>query len=104
MRKINDNVVHLRHDASATSREAGEKALPKSGTTRSLIYEAVLTHKGLADFELEVLLNGKHQSISAGRRSLVIDGFLVDSGQTRTNESNNKCTVWVVAPKEWKLF
>jgi hypothetical protein len=36
-----------------------------------------------------------HQTISASRRSLVIDGWLMDSGQTRKNQSGNDCIVWV---------
>ena len=94
MRSINDNVVLISHNASTNSQKAAAKVLPKSGTMRRQIYDTVASYGGLADFELEKILRGKHQSISAGRRSLVIDGYLVDSGLTRKNESNNDCTVW----------
>jgi hypothetical protein len=104
MAKINDNIVYVANYASDTSRKAAEKVLPKSGTMRKAIFDAIANHGGLADFEIEALLNGKHQSISAGRRGLVIDKFIIDSGKTRRNDSGNECTVWVVSPTEWKLF
>jgi len=104
MPKINDNIVYVANYASKTSKAAAEKALPKSGTNRRAIYEAIANYGGLADFELEIILQGKHQSISAGRRSLVIDKFIEDSGKTKRNESGNECTVWVVPPRDWKLF
>jgi hypothetical protein len=104
MVEINDNIVHVANYASNTSRKAAEKVLPKTGTMRRKIYEAIQNHGGLADFEIEALLNGKHQSISAGRRGLVIDKFIMDSGKVRKNDSGNECTVWVVTPTDWKLF
>lgn len=104
MVEINDNVVYVANYASNTSRKAAEKVLPKTGTMRRKIYEAIQNHGGLADFEIEALLNGKHQSISAGRRGLVIDKFIMDSGKVRKNDGGNECTVWVVTPIDWKLF
>jgi hypothetical protein len=104
MPQINDNIVYVANYASKTSQQAAEKVLPKSGTMRKAIFDAIANHGGLADFEIEVLLKGKHQSISAGRRGLVIDNFVIDSGRTRKNETGNECTVWAVNPTEWKLF
>ena len=52
---------------------------------------------GYTDYELETVLKGSHQTISASRRTLVLDGFLVDSGKTRTNQNGNDCIVWVTA-------
>lgn len=104
MAKINDNIVYVANYASKTSQQAAEKVLPKTGSMRRAIYEAIANHGGLADFEIEQLLGGKHQSISAGRRGLVIDKFIADSGKTRKNETGNECTVWIVTPTDWKLF
>jgi hypothetical protein len=105
MRSVYDNAVLIAHNASETSKAAAAKMLPKSGSMRRLIYNTIDTFGGLADFELENILKGKHQSISAGRRSLVIDGFILDSGYTRINESGNACTVWKIAPmKQGELF
>lgn len=104
MPQIDDNVVFVAKWASKTSRDAAEKALPKSGSARRRIYEAIANHGGLADFELEQILKGSHQTISAGRRSLVIDNFIQDSGKTRRNPGGNECTVWVVSPINERLF
>jgi len=97
MRSIEDNYVLIAHNANTNSQKAAEKILPKSGSIRRRIYDTIASFSGLADFELEEILKGKHQSISAGRRSLVLDGFIVDSGYTRVNESANECTVWKIA-------
>lgn len=104
MAKINDNIVYVANHASVTSRKAAERVLPKTGTMRKAIFDAIANHGGLADFEIEALLKGKHQSISAGRRGLVIDNFIIDSGRIRKNENGYECTVWIVQPTEWKLF
>jgi hypothetical protein len=104
MKTVDDNIVYVANYAGKTSRAAAEKVLPKTGSMRRAIYEAIANHGGLADFQLETILHGKHQSISAGRRSLVIDKFIEDSGKTRKNESGNDCTVWIVTPTDWKLF
>jgi hypothetical protein len=49
----------------------------------------------MIDEELEIRTGGKHQSISASRRSLVLDGYLFDSGKTRKNRVGNECIIWV---------
>jgi hypothetical protein len=46
---------------------------------------------------LEDYLKGSHQTVSAGRRSLVVDGYLIDSGKTIKNRIGNDCIVWVEA-------
>ena len=104
MKTIDDNVVFVANYAGANSRKAAEKVLPKTGSMRRAIYETIANYGGLADFELEAILHGKHQSISAGRRSLVIDKFITDSSKTKRNESGNDCTIWVITPTDWKLF
>ena len=104
MNQINDQVVYVANYAGKTSRDAAEKILPKTGTMRRKIYELINNYGGLADFEIERLLDMKHQTVSAGRRGLVIDGFIVDSGKTRKNESGNECTVWICPPIEMRLF
>ena len=102
--RIDDQVVYVANYASDTSRNAAQKVLPKTGTIRRQVMDLVYIHNGLADFELEELMNGKHQTISASRRSLVIDGFLIDSGKTRKNAQGNECTIWIYSPLEMRLF
>ena len=100
LRKIDDNVVSISSKARTTSRKAAEKMLPHSGTMRRKIYDFIVATGGATDFQLEAYLGGKHQSISAGRRSLVVDGFLVDSGKVIRNEVGNECIVWKMAKME----
>lgn len=101
---VDDNVVFIANYASKTSRDAADKVLPKTGSIRRRIYDFVASNGQATDFQLEEFLNGKHQSISASRRSLVIDGFLMDSGRTIKNREGNECTVWVLAPINERLF
>lgn len=101
---IDDNVVFVANYASDTSRQAAEKVLPKTGSIRRKIINFIVAYGQATDFQLEAYLNGKHQSISASRRSLVIDGFLMDSGRTVKNAEGNECIVWVLAPMGGKLF
>lgn len=105
MKRIDDQVVYVANYASDTSRKAAERALPKTGTMRRQIYDLIFNNgTGLADFEIEQKLNLKHQTASAARRGLVIDGFLIASGKTKKNESGNDCTIWEIPPKEMRLF
>ena len=100
-RKIDDNVVILSSRSKSTSRKAAEKILPRTGSIRREVYELIKrANIGLTDYELELMLKGKHQTVSASRRSLVVDGFLSDSGITRKNEVGNDCIVWEITIKE----
>lgn len=97
IRQIPDNVVHISKRATRTQRSAAQKMLPRSGSIRARVYEAVKFRgfDGMTDFELEKYLGGKHQTISSSRRSLVLDGYILDSGTTRKNPEGFDCTVWV---------
>lgn len=99
---VDDNVVLIAKNASRTSRLAADGILPRTGTLRRRVHDIVLQHgnDGLTDEQLEDKLGGKHQSISACRRSLVLDGYVVDSGRTRKNRVGNECIVWVHRDKE----
>jgi hypothetical protein len=99
-RRIDDNVVSISSKSRSTSKNAAQKILPRTGSMRREIYNQVQRNNGLTDYELETLLQGKHQTVSASRRSLVVDGFLFDSGMTRKNEVGNDCIVWEITMKE----
>ena len=99
LRGVGDNVVMISKKAQRTSRATAEKILPRTGSIRRSVYESI-KYKGdwgYTDYELEALLQSSHQTVSASRRSLVLDGFLIDSGRTRKNDIGNECIVWVVA-------
>jgi hypothetical protein len=97
LRAVDDDVVLLANNAQRTSRMAAQNVLPRTGTLRRQVHDLVknVGYSGVTDEELEVRLNGKHQSISACRRSLVLDGYLVDSGRTRKNRTGNECIIWI---------
>jgi hypothetical protein len=99
IREVGDNVVMISNKAQGTSRKSAEKVLPHTGSIRRLVFDTIKSNNdyGYTDYELEMVLKGSHQTISASRRSLVLDGFLVDSGKTRKNQNNNDCIVWVEA-------
>jgi hypothetical protein len=97
LKAVEDNVVMLAKKPRETSRRAAANIFPRTGTLRRQVHDLVFSSGsgGSIDEELEIRMNGKHQSISAIRRSLVIDGYLVDSGRTRKNSIGNECIVWV---------
>ncbi len=98
IREVGDNVVMISKKAQATSRKSAEKVFPLTGTIRRLVYDKIASSNGngYTDYELETILKGSHQTISASRRSLVLDNLLIDSGRTRRNQNNNDCIVWVI--------
>jgi hypothetical protein len=97
LRKIDDNVISISKKAQRTSRSAAKNMLPHTGTMRRRIYDYIVATGGATDFQLEDYLKGSHQTVSAGRRSLVVDGYLIDSGKTIKNRIGNDCIVWVEA-------
>lgn len=96
-RSVTDNVVHISKRATRTQRQAAQKMLPRTGSIRGRVYEAIKFkgYDGMTDHEVEQYLGGKHQTISSSRRSLVLDGFIFDSGATRKNPEGFDCIVWV---------
>ena len=97
LRSVDSNVVSISKKSQRTSRSAAKTLLPNSGTIRRLVYDQIKAQNdyGMTDHELEMVLRGKHQTISASRRSLVLDGHVVDSGKTRKNPQGNDCIVWI---------
>lgn len=104
LRAVGDNVVALSRTAPRTSRLAAERILPRSGTLRKRVHDIVLSAGLITDEELEKQIGRKHQSVSASRRSLVIDGYIVDSGQTRKNSTGNQCILWTHRDHTLTLF
>ena len=97
LRAVDSNTVSTSKWGQGTSRNAAAKILPSTGTMRRIIYDTIKANNdyGYTDYELETVLGGKHQTLSALRRSLVIDGWILDSGRTRQNPQGNDCIVWV---------
>jgi hypothetical protein len=97
LRAVDSNHVITSHNSQRTSNSAAQNILPRTGSIRRLVYDQVKSNNdyGMTDYELEMVLRGKHQTISASRRSLVVDGWIVDSGKTRKNPQGNDCIVWI---------
>ncbi len=85
----------------ATSRDAWQSFLPVSAVLDRAILEAITASpEGLTDLELEQATGRKHQAVSANRRHLVEDGFLVDSGRRRTQVGRARIVWALPEPKD----
>lgn len=94
---VDRNVARVGANHPQTSHAAAEKTLPTTGTKRRLIMDSVRENGGLCDWEIEKEFDWKHESASAARRSLVVDGWLQDSGRTRpVPDTGNAAIVWTV--------
>jgi hypothetical protein len=94
---VNRNVASVGSKHPVTSIIAAERTMPTTGTKRRMIMDAVLENGGLCDWELERKFDWKHESASAARRSLVVDGWLEDSGRRRpVPDTGNAAIVWAV--------
>lgn len=93
---VDRNVAPVGHAHPSTAINAAARVLPNTGTKRRLVLDAIRANApGLCDWELERLFGWKHESASACRRSLVQDGWLVDTGLTRpVPDTGNPAIVW----------
>ena len=86
---------------SETSKEAAESIREKAPSMKQRV-SAVLESRanGLTDEELEQILEWRHQTVSARRRELVLEGAVKDSGRKRPTTSGRNATIWVFIPEE----
>jgi len=81
---------------SDTSAAAAVSIRVPAGTLRFKVF-AYLKKRGAAgstDEELEHALELRHQTASARRRELVLDGLVEDSGERRKTSSGRQAVVW----------
>ena len=97
LRAVGDNAVIVAKKARTTSRKAAEGILPRSGTIRHRVYSyfASCGGAGATDDEAQAHLGIDGNTFRPSRKSLVDDGYLIDSGGVRKNENGNECVVWV---------
>jgi hypothetical protein len=50
--------------------------------------------------EVEIMLDGRHQSVSSRIRKGVQDGYLMNSGDKRKTRTGRNAILWMVKPKE----
>lgn len=95
------NVVSIARNAPATSRAAGLKRMPKTGTKRKITYDLIKQYPlGLCDHEIEQITGWLHQSASSVRNSLMRDGLIYDSGLRRKTPGGNDAIVWKVKDEQ----
>jgi len=82
--------------STEVSRMARESSLPREGSKRRRILEALAAFPSTDD-ELEKALGMSHQSLSAARRGLVKDGHVEASGDLRKTSSGSMAQVWRVS-------
>tara|TARA_R100000963_G_C4628251_1_gene93953 strand:+ start:754 stop:1062 length:309 start_codon:yes stop_codon:yes gene_type:complete len=90
-----------------TSKEAYKSILPHLSDMKGRVLQAIRNHPSTDD-HLEIVLDMRHQSLSACRRQLVKDGLVEESGDYLPTRSGRKANVWViteagiVALSKWK--
>ena len=91
-----ENKVIVATKARETSRIAAERVYPKSGSIRLSVYEYLIRQglRGATDQEMQSNLNLSGDTIRPTRMTLLKDGFIIDSGETRNNTNGNPCVVW----------
>lgn len=97
LRAVEENVVIVAKKAQRTSRSAAESILPRAGTIRSRVYSWFEGRKdfGATDDEAQEFLGIDGNTFRPTRKSLVDDGYIVDSGRTRKNANGHDCIVWI---------
>lgn len=86
---------------SDTSKSAADSMMKIAPAQKAQVYDLIYItgEDGMTDDELEFALGAKHQTISARRRDLVIEGRVKDSGNRRKTRSDRWATVWVTVPE-----
>lgn len=94
---VEDNVVKVAKKAQRTSQAAAQAILPKTGTIRARVYNFFVNRQaiGATDDEAQDFLKIDGNTFRPTRKSLVDDGYLIDSGTTRKNENGHECIVWI---------
>jgi len=93
---IDNNKIKIARNAQRTSVMAAEKALPRSGTKRRMVYDFIerCGIRGATDDEIEATLGIDGNTVRPTRGGLVEDGFIINTGTTRKNKHGNECIVW----------
>lgn len=97
LRAVGDNAVIVAKRARSTSRRAAESVMPRTGTIRSRVHSFFVNRKehGATDEEAQAFLGIHGNTFRPSRKSLVDDGYIVDSGTTRKNDRGHDCIVWI---------
>jgi len=83
-----------------TSRDAYDSVNRGDWSMKDKVYDLIRDFEVLSCEEAEIILNGKHQSISATIRHLVLKGLVEDSGGTTENTSGRQAILWKIVGDE----
>jgi len=83
-----------------TSRDAYDSVNRGDWSMKDKVYNLIRDFEVLSCEEAEIILNGKHQSISATIRHLVLKGLVEDSGGTTENTSDRQAILWKIVGDE----
>ncbi len=87
-------ITHPPSGKRSTSKAAAESMVESATTLRGLVYDTLLKHpKGLTTDEVEVLLDMRHQTISARMWELEKRGQIGDTGRRRMTRSKRMARV-----------
>ena len=94
---VESNGIRVSARHPETSVRAAQKAFPKSGTKKKIIYDLIVNAgvNGMCDHELEIKTGYRHESTSATRNTLMNDGWIIDSGFRRETPQGNPAIVWI---------
>lgn len=86
---------HVR--GSDTSREAAESIIDNARQLRAVVFSCVLScgEIGVTCDQVEVVMSGRHQTISARIRELVNEGRIIDTGERRPTRSGRGARIYI---------
>ena len=79
-----------------TSREAWESVNRGNNSMKDRVYDLIKLSGLKICEDVEMILNGRHQSISASIRHLVKDGLVEDSGFKGKTTSGRNAILWQI--------
>lgn len=87
---------HVFTNGTSTSNAAAASVQPSSASMEKQVLSFIRKqgNTGATDDEIEAALNFRHQTASARRRGLVLQGYVKDSGQKRKTRAGRPATVW----------
>lgn len=113
LRALIGRLDHLELEAAAkalhpakgplTSQQAAESISNVGKLAYKVLINIATTKGGLTCDEVESLMNGKHQTISARVNELRDKGWIKDSGVRRPTRSGRKAIVWVPSYQQGQL-
>lgn len=95
----NQRYIDLTMTIQDTSIEAYESLAPHRENMTEQVFDVILEagSHGCTDDEIEVILSGRHQTISSRRNALAKTKRIVKTGEKRINRSKRRGNVWVVS-------